>query len=299
MDIKNVKNALYLQIDNKIIKALSRFGVEVLPSLEAWEKYEWSRKYFSGKPKEGYFVWVKKQVNFPVSTCMLLKKPTTQNLQNLLVIEKNIKAKAIVFCGSNSIKGTHIAQGKVVLKEGSSLEYAHTHSWKRGNKVFANYSFILEENSKLFYNYKAVNSPKVLEFKTQLFQKKKTSSELNIKLKASNTEAKIEDLVFLEGKDSSSNVLLRLVGSKNSRISAKSTLKAFERVKGHLDCQGLLIDSQSKISLIPELSVENKEAQLTHEASIGRIAEEQLNYLRSRGLSKKEAIELIVSGFLR
>jgi len=298
MDIKNVKNALYLQIDHRIIKTLSKFGVEVLPSSEAWEKYEWSRKYFSGKPKEGYFIWVKKQVDFPVSTCMLLKNPTTQNLQNLLIIEKNIKAKSIVFCGSSSIKGAHIAQGKVVLKEGSSLEYVQTHSWKKENKVFANYSFILEENSKLFYNYKSVNSPKQLEFKTQIFQKKKSSSELSIKLKANNTEAKIEDLVFLEGKDSSSNVLLRLVGNKNSKISAKGTLRALEKVKGHLDCQGLLIDGQSKISLIPELSVENKEAQLTHEASIGKIAEEQLNYLRSRGLSKKEAIDLIVSGFL-
>jgi Fe-S cluster assembly scaffold protein SufB len=46
------------------------------------------------------------------------------------------------------------------------------------------------------------------------------------------------------------------------------------------------------------LVCESKEAQITHEASIGKISEEQLNYLRSRGLNEKEAIDLIISGFL-
>jgi hypothetical protein len=50
--------------------------------------------------------------------------------------------------------------------------------------------------------------------------------------------------------------------------------------------------------LVPELVNENKDALLTHEASIGRISEEELNYLRARGLSENEAIDLIVAGFL-
>jgi Fe-S cluster assembly scaffold protein SufB len=69
--------------------------------------------------------------------------------------------------------------------------------------------------------------------------------------------------------------------------------------KGHLDCQGLLVDKKSKISLIPALICQNKETQITHEASIGKISEEQLTYLRMRGLSEKEAIDLICSGFLK
>jgi Fe-S cluster assembly scaffold protein SufB len=61
----------------------------------------------------------------------------------------------------------------------------------------------------------------------------------------------------------------------------------------------IVIDKNSKISLIPELICQNKKAQITHEASIGKISEEELNYLRMRGLTEDEAINLIVSGFLK
>jgi hypothetical protein len=66
-----------------------------------------------------------------------------------------------------------------------------------------------------------------------------------------------------------------------------------------LDCQGLLVDKEAKISLIPQLVCKNKEAQITHEASIGKINEEQLTYLRMRGLAETQAIDLIINGFLK
>jgi len=89
-----------------------------------------------------------------------------------------------------------------------------------------------------------------------------------------------------------------LAGRKNSKITAHSSIIATAPSKGHLDCQGLLVDKNSEISLIPELICHNKNAQITHEASIGRISEEQLSYLRMRGLKEEEAIDLIVAGFL-
>jgi len=61
---------------------------------------------------------------------------------------------------------------------------------------------------------------------------------------------------------------------------------------------GLLLAEDSSINAIPELVNRNKDTSLTHEASIGKISEEILNYLRSRGLTEDQAIDLIVSGFL-
>ena len=69
--------------------------------------------------------------------------------------------------------------------------------------------------------------------------------------------------------------------------------------KGHLDCQALITDRNAKVSLVPEVECEDKEAQVTHEASIGKVSEEQLNYLRTRGLTEEQALNLIISGFLR
>jgi len=125
MDMKDAeKKAHYFQTDNKITNIIRVEGVEILPSSEAWKKYPWTKKYFSSKPSEGYFVWIKKQIDFPLMSYLLLASyKAKQNLQNLVVIEKGLKISLLGSCISLKEKlcGIHRAQGKIVLKEGSSF----------------------------------------------------------------------------------------------------------------------------------------------------------------------------------
>jgi len=300
--MKNVKSANFWQIDHKVKNILQVKGVIVSSSPVAWEKFYWTRKYFEKKPKEGYFVWIKKQVNFPLSTCITIASPKIyQNLRNLLVIEKNIKAKANVVCNAkeNFLYGKHFAKGKLILKQGSFLVYNHVHKWGEKDFVSPDYQFILEKNSRLIYNYQNLFPPENLELKTTIFSGEKSSSNLNFLINGLNSKIRVKDAILLEGKNSQGIVKLRLVGRENSQILAQSIISANVPARGHLDCQGLLVDKTSKIALLPQLICRNKEAQITHEASIGKISEEELTYLRMRGLTEKEAIDLIVSGFLK
>ena len=310
MAMRNAKNAMlvtknnsnFLQVDH-IIKQISETkGVLILPSLRAWEKFSWTRKLFNSKPKEGYFIWVKKQVDFPLYTCIAIASPKIkQDLNNLMVVEEGLKVKANVTCAAakNHLYGSHIAKGKLILKAGAFLEYNHNHSWGEKDFVSPDYEFILEKSSHLKYIYKNLLPPENLDFKTSLFLKENASAELKIIVNGINSQIKIEDSIHLEGKNSSATASLRLVGKKNSKIDAVSKIIAKNEVRGHLDCQGILVDDKSKISLAPQINCENKKAQITHEASIGRIDQEQLTYLMMRGLSEKEAINLIISGFLK
>jgi Fe-S cluster assembly scaffold protein SufB len=59
-----------------------------------------------------------------------------------------------------------------------------------------------------------------------------------------------------------------------------------------------LVSGKSEIDTIPELISKNKKSELTHEASVGKIKEEELWYLMSRGLNEEEATSMIVNGFL-
>lgn len=308
--MKNAKNAPpimknnlnFLQIDHKVEKILGAQGILVLPSPRAWEKFIWTRKLFNSKPKEGYFVWVKKQVNFPLYTCVVIASPKIQqDLSNLMVVEEELKVKANVTCAAakNHLYGVHKAKGRLILKAGASLEYNHLHRWGEKDFVSPDYDFILEKGASLKYEYKNLLPPENLDFKTSLFLKDNASVNLSIIVNGINSQIKIEDSFYLEGKNASGTASLRLVGKKNARISAVSRIIARNEARGHLDCQGILVDDKSKISLMPEIACENKKAQITHEASIGRINEEQLIYLMMRGLSEKKAIDLIISGFLK
>jgi Fe-S cluster assembly scaffold protein SufB len=300
--MKNVENAHYLQIDNKIERISERRGVVILPSLKAWQNMKWTRKWFQEKPKEGYFVWIKQKLDFPLITCVTIASPkVSQNLINLLIIEKGIKAKASIVCNAKekNLQGIHKARGKLILKEGAKLEYKHFHQW--GNKDFVNpeYEFILEKNSCLNYIYKNPFSPQNLILKSWVQGGQDSCANLTFLIKGKNSNIKIRESVFLKKRNARGVARLRLVAQKNSKISAYSQIVADAESKGHLDCQGILIDTKSEIALTPELICNHKKAQITHEASIGKISEEQINYLRTRGLGERESIDLIVSGFLK
>lgn len=300
--MKNAKDVHFWQVDHKIKNIFEVKGITILPSAEAWKKLKWTRKWFAKQPREGYFIWVKKQIDFPLETCITISSPRiSQNLINLLVIEKGIKVRANVVCNAakNNLCGTHKAQGKLILKDNASLEYNHFHKWGKKDFVNPDYEFILERNSSLLYSYKNLFSPRNLKLKTTIYSSKNSSSNLTFIINGLNSKIDLKDTLFLKGEKSQGIIKLRLVGRGNSQIKAISSIVAKAPGKGHLDCQGLLVEKNSTISLIPELICQNKKAQITHEASIGKISGEQLNYLRMRGLTEKEAIDLIVAGFLK
>jgi Fe-S cluster assembly scaffold protein SufB len=67
---------------------------------------------------------------------------------------------------------------------------------------------------------------------------------------------------------------------------------------GHIECDAIIMDNGSN-ETIPALRAEHSDAELSHEASIGKIAGEQLTKLMSLGLSYEEAVNMIIQGFLR
>lgn len=309
--MKNVKNAglnkknllqtNYWQIDHKIKSILNIEGAIIVPSSKAWEKYSWTRKYFSKKPKEGYFIWIKKEIDFPLFTCFSIASlRAQQNLENLLIIEKNLRVHLIGNCNAlkKNLNCTHRAKGKIILKEGACLRYEHNHSWGKDDLVEPEYQFFLGKNAKLNYNYKNLLTPNQLTIKTDFHLLENASLIAKVIVDAFSTTAVIKDNVYLEGRDSSGEIQLKIVGRSKSQIEARSQIIAQAPARGHLDCQGLLSDKNAMISLVPHLVCQNKDAQLTHEASLGKISAEALNYLRQRGFSQKEATDLIINGFL-
>jgi len=90
--------------------------------------------------------------------------------------------------------------------------------------------------------------------------------------------------------------------SKDGGISSYRGLvkvvKSAKNTKSNVICDALLIDDKSISNTFPTIDVNNKNVNIGHEASVGKIGEEEIFYLMSRGLSEEEAIKMIVSGFI-
>lgn len=291
----------YYQVDHKVKSLLKAKGVELLTSVEAYNKHAWSHKYFKKKPKEGYFIWIKKQIGSPLTSCVsIFNAKVSQQMENLIIVEPKLKVTLNATCNSlrANLCARHNAIGNVVLKKGAEVKVNHIHAWNTSDSVDVNYSFLLEENAKLAYNYKNINPPKQLKMNTIATLSDGASMDFSAIVDGEDIEVNLQDAILLKGKNSNAVVRLRFVGRDKARIAARSSIIAEGASQGHLDCQGLLLSKTAEIKLIPELNNKNQDAQITHEASIGRISEEVLEYLESRGLTEKQAIDLVVKGFL-
>ena len=104
--------------------------------------------------------------------------------------------------------------------------------------------------------------------------------------------------VDMNGDCSSANVISRSVARDDSRHTFFSVINGNAKCNGHSECDAIIMDN-AKISAIPEITANDLEASLIHEAAIGKIAGEQLIKLQTLGLNEQEAEEQIVNGFLR
>lgn len=104
--------------------------------------------------------------------------------------------------------------------------------------------------------------------------------------------------IILAGENSSSNMVSRSVIKGNSRQDFYANMVARARCFGHIECDAIIMDNGSN-ETIPALRAEHPDAELSHEASIGKIAGEQLTKLMSLGLSYEEAVNMIIQGFLQ
>lgn len=105
-------------------------------------------------------------------------------------------------------------------------------------------------------------------------------------------------LVELTGADSSAQIISRSVAQDQSKQDFYFDLVGQNRSRGHIQCDAIIMH-EAQVFSTPRISAQHSEAQLVHEAAIGRIESEQLIKLMSLGLSESEAEETILKGFLK
>ena len=102
----------------------------------------------------------------------------------------------------------------------------------------------------------------------------------------------------LTGKDSTVDIVSRAVAQDVSKQSFKSVIVGKNRCRGHSECDAIIMD-KAQVLAVPSLDAQSVDAELIHEAAIGKIAGEQITKLQTLGLTQAEAESLIINGFLK
>ena len=258
------------------------------------------------KPGIDIFVAENTPMDFIDIPVIITDSGITDEVYNDFYIGKNANVTIIAGCGIHNCghdDSTHNGIHRFFLEEGSKVKYIEKHygegdgSGKRilnpVTEVYLKDGSTMEMESVQIKGVDStVRSTKgLLDANTNFIVSEKIMTH-------GNQIAKTEFNVTLNGENSSTKVTSRSVATENSNQQFISKVSGNTKCFAHVECDAIIMDSAS-VKATPEITANNVDANLIHEAAIGKIAGEQLIKLMSLGLTEKEAEQEIIKGFLK
>jgi len=328
IDLKEEQRAgSYMQMDESVIyESLSKSyegQLEIMSTTAALNKYDWLEDYFwKSVPVDqdkytaqaalnmthGYFIRVfpHQKPQYPVQSCLLVAENNiSQNVHNIIIVEEGAELQVITGCtlAEHEAEGIHLGISEFYVKKGGKLFFTMIHNWADNFHVRPRTWAVVEEDGAFISNYVLLKPVKSIQaFPVAYLKGDRASAKFSTVvygLKDSNID--LGSRIILEGKNTRGESIARTIAADESVIYSRGDLiaKTKDYCIAHLDCRGILFSNKGKIYAIPQLVSDGAlKAELSHEASIGPIAEEQVEYLMSRGISIEDAVSVITSGFL-
>jgi Fe-S cluster assembly scaffold protein SufB len=311
----------FFQKDNQVLYFNQKNkDIEIMPTSLALKKYSWLKKYLwkavdknkdkytkevARHPQEGYFIRVKKgqKIEVPVQACLYLKKKKLhQRVHNLIIAQEGSFVNIITGCtiDPQASFGLHIGISEFFVERGATVYFTMIHNWAKETIVRPRTGAILEKNSRFISNYICKKEAKDIQmFPVAYLQGEGAIAKFNSILVAKR--GSLLDVgagVFLSAKKTKAEIRTKALSEGGKIISRGRLIGEASETKAHLECQGLIVGKNGQIEAIPEIKALTIGTDLSHEAAIGKIAQEEIDYLMARGISYQEAVSLIVKGFL-
>ncbi len=293
--------------------------VELMSLREAMQKYDWVKDYSWKLVKpdadkytamtylqnaDGYFIRAPagKKSKMPVQTCLLIgSKEVSQTVHNIIVVEEGAQLDVITGCSTKTgvEKGLHLGISEMYVKKGATLNFTMIHNWAEQIGVRPRTVVHVEEGGTYINNYITLKPVKSIQmYPTIRLEGKGAFTRLNsIGVAHPGSELDLGSRVIFDAPDTKAEIISRTITTGGKVIARGEMIGNASGAKGHLECHGLVISAGTQRA-IPILEANVEDIELSHEAAVGRIAREQIEYLMARGLTEDEAVGMIVRGFL-
>lgn len=225
---------------------------------------------------------------------------------NDFYIGKNATVYIIAGCGIHNDEhadSEHNGVHRFFLEEGAKVTYVEKHygEGKGDGKRILNpvTEVTLKNGSKMKMETIQIKGVDSTERITKATLLDNTNLTINEKLLTHGSQyAKSLFELTLDGENSSSHLTSRAVATESSRQEFISKVYGNNKCFSHVECDAIIKDN-AKVTSTPEITASSVDANLIHEAAIGKIAGDQVIKLMTLGLSEKEAEDEIINGFLR
>ncbi len=266
---------------------------------------------------DGSFVYVPKGVRCPIELSTYFRINDSQSGQferTLIIAEDNSYVSYLEGCTAPAFDNNqlHAAVVELVAKDHAEIKYATVQNWYAGDPktgVGGIYNFVTKRGrcegyrSKIRWTQVEAGAAITWKYPSCILQGDESVGEFySVALTNGKMQADTGTKMIHLGKNTRSTIVSKGISADQSHNTYRGLVKVAPRAEGarnYTQCDSMLVGSECSANTFPYIEVGNQSSQIEHEASTSKMNEEQLFYLQTRGISREDAIQMIVNGFCK
>jgi Fe-S cluster assembly protein SufB len=265
---------------------------------------------------DGSFVFVPKGVRCPMELSTYFRinaAETGQFERTLIVAEEGASVSYLEGCTAprRDENQLHAAVVELVALEGASIKYSTVQNWYAGDEEGRGgiYNFVTKRgkcagaNSKISWTQVETGSAITWKYPSVILQGDNSVGEFySVAVVNGKQQADTGTKMIHMGKNTRSTIVSKGISAGHGQNSYRGLVKVLPKAAGarnYTQCDSMLIGNRCGAHTFPYIEVQNASAAVEHEASTSKIGEDQIFYLKQRGLNTENAISMIVNGFCK
>lgn len=265
---------------------------------------------------DGSFAYIPKGVKCPLDLSTYFRinaKETGQFERTLIIAEEGSSVNYLEGCTApqRDENQLHAAIVELIALDNAEIKYSTVQNWYAGDKLGVGgiYNFVtkrgncLGKNSKISWTQVEAGSAITWKYPScNLIGDNSEGAFYSVALTNNFMQADTGTKMIHIGKNTKSTIISKGISAESSENNYRGLVKIMPSATGarnYSQCDSMLIGDKAQANTFPYIDVKNNSAVVEHEASTSKISEEQLFYLKSRGLSEEKCISMIVNGFCK
>lgn len=255
----------------------------------------------------GSFIYVPKgvKVENPLQSYFRINSERMGQFERtLIIVDEDASVNYVEGCTAPiySNDSLHAAVVEIVVKKGGYCRYSTVQNWSNNIVNLVTKRAVVEENGHMEWIDGNIGSGLNMKYPACILKGRKAKGTcISIAFAGKGQYQDAGAKMIHLAPDTTSTIISKSIcrggGQVNYRGTVRHGKKAYN-ARSHVECDTIILDDISKSDTIPFNFVQNQKSRIEHEASVSKISEEQLFYLMTRGLTKEQATEMIVMGFI-
>ncbi|CAN5800076.1 Fe-S cluster assembly protein SufB [soil metagenome] len=265
---------------------------------------------------EGSFVYIPKGVRCPMELSTYFRinaEGTGQFERTLIVADEGSYVSYLEGCTApkRSTSQLHAAVVELIALKDATIKYSTVQNWYAGDKEGRGgiYNFVTKRgkcagaNSKISWTQVETGSAITWKYPSVILQGDNSTGEFySVAVVNNRQQADTGTKMIHIGRNTKSNIVSKGISAGHGQNSYRGQVKVLPKAvnaRNYTQCDSMLVGNACGAHTFPYIEVGNNTATVEHEASTSKIGEDQIFYLKQRGLSAEQAVSMIVSGFCK